>query len=182
MDAGGRQKTKGGKCKTVLKTSKRGGVRSKKNRDKKCLKNVNFSIMGTNAAGLKAKKDSLMQNIKMFNNPSCITIQESKLRNSGSIKLENYQIFEKNRSGFGGGLLTAVDQNLEPVLIESANDESEILVVQCQIEDLKLRIINGYGPQEDDPVSKRLTFWQSLEQEIVAGKNTRIILYVKPKS
>ena len=179
MDEGGRQKTKGGKCKTVLKTSKRGGVRSKKNRDKKCLKNVNFSIMGTNAAGLKAKKDSLMQNIKMFNNPSCITIQESKLRNSGSIKLENYQIFEKNRSGFGGGLLTAVDQNLEPVLIESANDESEILVVQCQIEDLKLRIINGYGPQEDDPVSKRLTFWQSLEQEIVAGKNSNCMILIQ---
>ena len=35
-----------GKCKTILKTIKRGGV----------TKNVNFSIMGTNAAGLKAKE------------------------------------------------------------------------------------------------------------------------------
>ena len=83
-----------------------------------------------------------------------ITDQEIKLRKSGTIKIENYQIFEKIRSGFGGGLLTAVDLNLEPVLIESANEESEILTVQCKIDLSNIRIINGYGPQEDDPVIK----------------------------
>ena len=92
-----------GKCKTILKATKRGGVRSKKNRIKKATKNVNFSIMGTNAAGLKAKKDSLLENIKLFNFPSVITVQESKLRKSGTFKIENYQIFEKIRAGFGGG-------------------------------------------------------------------------------
>ena len=92
-----------GKCKTILKTTKRGGVRSKKNRMKKATKNVNFSIMGTNAAGLKAKKDSLVENVKLFNYPSVITIQESKLRKSGTIKLENYQIFEKSGRVLEGG-------------------------------------------------------------------------------
>ena len=80
--------------------------------------------MGTNAAGLKAKKDSLLENIKLFGYPSVITVQETKLRKSGNLKLENYQIFEKIPSGFSGGLLTAVDQSLEPVLIEAANKES----------------------------------------------------------
>ena len=85
------------------------------NRNKKKFKNTKFSILGTNAAGLKAKKDSLIENIRLFGCPSVITIQETKLRKMGSLKIENYQIFEKIRKGYGGGLLTAVDSNLEPV-------------------------------------------------------------------
>ena len=167
---GGSQKINRGKPKTILKITKRGGARSKKNRVKKYDKNVQFSIMGTNAAGLKTKKDSLVNNLKVFNNPSCITIQETKLRIKGSLKLNNYQVFEKLRPGLGGGLLTAIDQNLDPVLIESSNDECEILVVQCQVGGEKIRIINGYGPQEDENCNKRFTFWQALEQEIMAGR------------
>ena len=175
------QEIRVGKSRAILKTSKRGGARSKKNRVKKSKskKNVKFSIMGTNAAGLKAKKDSLMHNIKLFAFPSVITIQESKNRTSGTIKLENYQVFEKIRSGFGGGLLTAVSHNLEPVLIEAVNEESEILVVQCKIEQSNIRIINGYGPQEDESLAKRSAFWQSLEQEISAAKNSNCMILVQ---
>ena len=45
------------------KVIKRGGVRSKMKRNKKKFNISKFSIMGTNAAGLKAKKDSLIENI-----------------------------------------------------------------------------------------------------------------------
>ena len=69
-----------GKYKAVLKRAKRGGARSKKNRKIKSSKSVKFSILGTNAAGLKAKKDSLKENVKLFNYPSVITIQETKFR------------------------------------------------------------------------------------------------------
>ena len=69
-----------GKCKKFLKATKRGGIRSKKNRRNKSSKLVKFSIMGTNAAGLKDKKDSLKENIKLFNLPSVITNQETKNR------------------------------------------------------------------------------------------------------
>ena len=41
---------------------------------------------------------------------------------------------------------------------------------------MKIRIINGYGPQEDEPIVSRLTFWQSLEQEIVAAKNSNCMV------
>ena len=68
-----------GKQQTILKATRRGGVRSKNNRKKKQNKTLNFSIMGTNAAGLKAKKDSLLSNIEIFNFPSCITIQETQV-------------------------------------------------------------------------------------------------------
>ena len=127
--------------------------------------------MGTNAAGLKAKKDSVIENIQLFS-PSVITIQETKFRKPGNLKLENYQTFEKTRIGFGGGLLTAVDKNLEPVLIEVENEDEEILVVQVKICGSNIRIINGYGPQEDDPTAKKLSFWQSMEQEVAAEWQT----------
>ena len=93
-----------------------------------------------------------MSNIEFFNFPSCIAIQESKLRNCGNFKLEKYQVFEKRREGAGGGLLTAIDHNLDPVLIQSEDEDCEILVVQCNLEKQKVRIINGYGPQEDEPL------------------------------
>ena len=53
-------------------------------------------------------------------------------------------------------------------LVESVNEECEILVVQGQIGSHKIRIINWYGPQEDQPVNKRLLFWQAMGQEIIA--------------
>jgi hypothetical protein len=176
---GNSQSTKKGKQQTVLKTTKRGGVRSKKNRNKKHNKTLQFSIMGINSARLKAKKDSLINNIEILNNPSCITIQESKLRNSGQIKLKNYQVFEKIRKGLGGGLFTAIDLNLDPVLIESSNGESEILVVQCKVGNQKIRVINGYGPQEDEPLRVRLQFWQAMEQEIVSAKSENCMILIE---
>ena len=135
--------------------------------------------MGTNSAGLKAKKDSFLNNIQVFNFPSCITIQETKLRNCGNFKLNNYQVFEKRRTGLGGGLLTAIDQNLDPVLIQSANDDCEVLVVQCQVGSQNIRIINGYGPQEDEPLNIRLTFWHAMEQEVVSAKNANCMVLIE---
>ena len=169
-----------GKPKKILKATKRGGVRSKNNRNKKKIKNEKFSILGTNAAGLKAKKDSLVENIRLFDRPSIITIQETKFRKIGNFKIENYEIFEKIRTeGYGGGLLTAVDKSLEPVLIEAANEDTEILVVQVKIGGSYIRIINGYGPQEDDLSVKRFDFWQSIEQEIISAKNSQCMVLIQ---
>ena len=40
-----------------------------------------------------------------------------------SVKLPGYQVFLKNREGLGGGLMTAVDENLSPVLVSSPKSE-----------------------------------------------------------
>ena len=81
--------------------------------------NVKFSILASNANGLKGKIESLKNSINFFK-PSCIIIQESKPKNSGMLKLNGYQIFEMNRDGCRGGLFTAIDENLSPVLIRVA--------------------------------------------------------------
>ena len=62
-----------------------GGGKNKTNNGKKSC----FSILAANANGLRGKFDSLKNNINHFS-PSCIIIQESKLRKSGSLKLKGY--------------------------------------------------------------------------------------------
>ena len=110
-----------------------------------------------------------------------MTIQESKVRKVGSIKLKGYQIFENIRIGVGGGgLLTAVDQNLAPVLISTGKDEnSEILTVQINVGSHNLRIINAYGPQEDDGNKEVYDFWQEVEEEILAAKDANCLVLVQ---
>jgi hypothetical protein len=61
-----------------------------------------------------------------------------------------------------------VDENLSPVLVSSP--ESEILVVQSKVGNLNVRIINGYGPQEDEKQQVIFNFWQEIEKEIIAAK------------
>ena len=129
---------------------------------------MKFSLFGTNANGLSGKLDSLNSAIKFFNRPSCITVQETKLR-SKNLKVPGYQVFLKNRKGFGGGLLTAVEENLAPVLISSP--ESEILVVQTKVGHLNVRIINAYGPQETESKQVILDFWQEVEKQIINAKD-----------
>ena len=69
--------------------------------------------MGSNAAGLNSKKESFFFLINNFK-PSILTIQETKMNKTGSIRVPGYQVFEKiRRNKKGGGLLTAVDENLK---------------------------------------------------------------------
>ena len=48
-----------------------------------------------------------------------------------------------------------------------------------RVQSLSEAIINGYGTQEDDTFGNRLTFWQALEQEIVAAKNDNCMILIQ---
>ena len=81
----------------------------------------------------------------------------------------------------GGGLLTAIKDNLNPVLVYLGDDEDELIVVQVNVVSLNIRIFNGYGPQEssnEGNLQVKLNFWQSFEKEIIAAKdeNCEIII------
>ena len=107
-------------------------------------------IMGNNAAGVLNKKESLYQCIRKYS-PGVIFIQESKCCMKGLLKLEDYVVFEKIRpKGGGGGLLTAVHSKLEPVVIEVNANNSEVLVIEAKIGNKDTRLINAYGPQEEE--------------------------------
>ena len=92
------------------------------------------------------------------------------MRKSGNIKLPGYQIFQLNlTSGLGGGLLSALDESLNPVLVSAGDDEVELLVVQIKVGHLNARVFNAYGSQEEE-MPACLKFWHSLEKEIIKAK------------
>ena len=126
-------------------------------------------MIGTNANGILSKKDSLMQIIDQLK-PSVICLQETKVIRKGTLKIQDYEIFENVRSkNKGGSLLTAVHSNLEPVLI-SEDDETEILVIQSKLGNYNCRFINAYGPQEYANVEEKINFYSRLDQEIKNAK------------
>ena len=112
------------------KKTRRGYGKKRKYKQNKGPLKLHFSLLGTNANGISNKLDSLRHALNTFQ-PSVLTLQETKLRKSGTLKLQGYQIFEQIRKGgMGGGLLTAVNENLTPVLISAGQEEdSEILTV-----------------------------------------------------
>ena len=165
-----------GKSKEPVNTKEHKGTKTKrgygkKNRRKNKLKMVDLTLVGTNAAGIKSKMESFYHTINKFK-PSVFMIQETKQNKKGLIKVPGYQIFEKVRENRGGGgLLTCIDEDLDPVLVANCNDDVEILTVEAKLGDKKVRIINGYGPQEDDDLQDVIGFWQELEGEVIRAKN-----------
>ena len=156
--------------KTKNKNKTRRGY-GKKNKKHDIEKGYELSIVGTNSAGLTSKKESLYNIINILK-PSIITIQETKHTKIGNTKIPGYQNFERLRKGrSGGGLLTSVIEDLDPVLIATANDDIELMTVEVNVGMEKIRIINGYGPQEHDDINSILSFWMELEAEVIKAKD-----------
>ena len=132
-------------------------------------KSQQLVILGNNAAGINKKRESLFFLINSIK-PAVLTIQETKLTQYRTLKIPGYEVFEHLRGEKeGGGLLTAVLLDLDPVIV-TVEDDIEILVVQFNLGGHKVRIINGYGPQEDDDTHKINEFWQATEVEIISAK------------
>ena len=165
----------------IMKHKTRRGYGKKNGRkNNKGTKNVGFCILGTNSNGLLGKQESLKNAINELK-PSAITIQESKLTRTGQIKLKGYQIFEKIRpSGQGGGLLTAVDEDLLPVLVSTGSEEeTELITIQVRVGKHDIRIINAYGPQEMDSNETLFNFWGEVEKEVIAAKENNCMLVLQ---
>ena len=85
----------------MKKKTRRGGQGKKGNKRNKVF---GLSLLGTNAAGLKSKTESLFYLVNKFS-PSVVTIQESKCNKIGLIKIKGFQVYEKvRRNQKGGGL------------------------------------------------------------------------------
>ena len=82
-----------------------------------------------------------------------------KLKQQGRIKTKEakkYQIFELNRKvKLGGGLAIGALEDVNPVWISEGDDEVEMLVVEIEVNSLKIRCICAYGPQEYDSTERK---------------------------
>ena len=134
---------------------------------------MKLKILGVNAAGIKCKLESFNDLLNRLE-PHVWTVQETKLKNNESLKseaTEKYQIYYLNRKlSDGGGLAVGVDRNIESALIREGDDTTEILVVQIILENMAVRIVAGYGPQENAVKEKKDAFWESLEEETCAAE------------
>ena len=65
------------------------------------------------------------------------------------------------------------------MLISTGSEEVEILVVQILVGNLKIRILNGYGPQETELRGKILAFWQQFEAEIIEAKEDDCLVLIE---
>ena len=126
-------------------------------------------LLGANSAGLLNKKESFERYLNLFL-PGVFFVQETKLRKKNKIKHPNYVTFEYLReNNNGGGLLTAVHKSLNPVSV-SNDTEEEVLVVEATIATKKIRLINAYGPQEDEKDNIREDFFNRIDQEVKSSK------------
>ena len=102
--------------------------------------------------------------------PGVTMLQETKLYRKGQIKIPNFCVFENLRAqGEGGGLLTMVHENFEPVLIPSTGppkSTENILVVEAYLGKSRIRYINAYGVQENATLTDKTGFYSALDQEI----------------
>ena len=127
-------------------------------------------ILGGNAAGLLNKKESFLRNISIFK-PAAYLIQESKVSQKNRVEVADYVIFEHIRkTGGGGGVLTAVHKALNPINIGDDVEGEEIVAVEATFGDRKLRLINGYGPQETETEEIKKKFFTRLDLEIKRAK------------
>ena len=125
-----------------------------------------IKVFTTNAAGLKAKLKSLKAHLHKLEIP-IFTVQETHYSTKGKINVDEYVVFEAIRQNKKkGGTAIGVHTSLSPVLIQEYSGEFELLVVEIKVQNKEIRVISGYGPQENWPEAERTQFFITLESEI----------------
>ena len=108
-----------------------------------------FKMFSTNCAGvINGKLESLKAAVRLSGS-NIITVQETHCRQKGRIKFDSLQVFEAIRKAKGGGTMIAVHTAMNPKLVDVYEDEFELLVVEIKVKDKNIRVISGYGPQEN---------------------------------
>ena len=124
----------------------------KKGHTRKADQNVvqSVPIFSANCAGAVNKIQSLVNNV-IHLGAGIITLQETHFQKKGRLngKLKDFEFFEAIRKKHNGGTLIGVHKGLDPVLIEEYSEDFELLVVEVKFGGKDVRIISGYGPQEN---------------------------------
>ena len=150
-----------------IKLNKRG-----KRKSKKCL-SKKLRLLGVNSGGLRLK---LMTFKKVLCDlkPSIFFIEETKYKDVGKIKLENYMIFElvrQSRDG-GGGLAIGCVKDLHPVWMREGDDLVEALSISISIKNMSIRCCVAYGCQENDLTERKEAFWRYLDEDVLMASNS----------
>ena len=128
-------------------------------------------MFSANAAGCANKMKSLVNNIKTLD-AAIVTLQETHFLRKGKLnsELDNFEVFEAIRKKSKGGSAIAVHKGLKPVLIEEYSEDFELIVVEVKLGTKEVRVITGYGPQENWSKEQRMPFFEKLEEEVIKAK------------
>ena len=137
-------------------------------------------IFSANCAGCENKTQSLIDYINHIG-AGIITLQETHFKRKGKLnkKLGDFELFEAIRKKQKGGTLIAAHKSLNPILTEEYSDEFELLVIEVNIGGDEIRVMTGYGPQENWKLEERMYFFRSLEEEIAKAKFNDKKVYIQ---
>ena len=123
--------------------------------------------MGVNSAGLGSKLSTFKKVLSELK-PSVFFVEETKFKDAGKLKIDNFHVYElvrENRDG-GGGLALGVAKELNPVWVREGDNAVEALSVEISLKNLKIRCCAAYGCQESDLLERKEKFWNYLEEEV----------------
>ena len=141
-----------------------------------------LTMFSNNCNGANNKIEALKSQLK-HTNATIFNLQETHFSRKGKIKIDNFQIYEAIRKKEHGSML-GVHVSHKPVLISEYSELFELIVVQVEVGSKHIRIMSGYGPQENLDTDKRMPFFSVLEEEIVRAKvsNKSIIIQLDANS
>ena len=91
--------------------------------------------MGVNSAGLKSKLTTFRKVLSDLR-PSVFFVEETKYKDVGKVKFEDYDVFELVRkSKEGGGLALGCAKDLQPVFVREGDDNVEALSVEIFVKE-----------------------------------------------
>ena len=142
-------------------------------------KHSNLIMFSANSDGLKSKIDCFKNEVSTTG-AAIFTVQETEFSKKGKLKINGFKIFEAIRTNKkGGGTLIGVHKSLNPMLIKEYSETFELLVVEIKIKNLKVRVMSGYGPQENWKEDDRLPFFSALEDEIYKAEFAGISVLIQ---
>ena len=145
---------------------RRRGIRKKAKNIKKSLR-----FLGVNANGLKPKMLTFKKVLNELE-PSVFFVEETKFKEEGQLKLDNFTLFEltrKSKDG-GGGLILGAIKELNPVLVRKGTDYVEAISIDIFVRNMSIRCVVAYGCQETANVDKKHAFWSFIEEEVICAK------------
>ena len=116
-------------------------------------------IFSANGAGCINKIQSIVNNVNNLG-PGVITLQETHFKRKGKMNknLIDFEFFEAIRKKMKGGTLIGAHKSLDTVLIEEYSEDFELLVIEVKIAGKDVRIMSGYGPQENWKLEDKCPF------------------------
>ena len=124
-------------------------------------------MFSNNCGGANKKIESLKCEL-LKTKSTIFNLQETHFAQKGKVKIKDFHIFEAIRQKEHGSML-GIHMSLQPVLVSEYSDTFEMIVVEIKASKY-VRLIVGYGPQENIPVAERMPFFSTLEEEVVSAK------------